>query len=142
MYSRSTAGPRLRERARLLDRLEGLLRARIVDVEVVVGAERPRDAPVRHRSAGSSSAARWNDRNGLFVIEREDQRKPTIEVPLGLGIRSSRSDAGDRQARPWDRPDAAAAGAGFCCDSGAETLHAAARTDRSQQDAFHSCLEP
>ena len=86
----SGVGGRVHEqRLRFRERVVRRLRARVVYVEVVVRAERPRLAPVRHGCEGIElcSALERSDRG--FVIEAEGLRQPLVEHLLRFGIRCS-----------------------------------------------------
>ena len=78
---------RLRQRQRPGDRAIRLLRPLVVDIEVVVRAERPGDAPVRHwRVRVELRRAREGARRFL-VVEAEDEVEALVEVALRLSVR-------------------------------------------------------
>ena len=80
-------GPALRQRQRLRDGRVRLLRPVIVHIEVVVGTERPRDAPVRHRGLRIELGRALERADGFLVVEPEHQIKPLVEVALRLRAR-------------------------------------------------------
>lgn len=70
-----------------VNRFESLLRTRIVDVEVVVRAQRPGDSLLRHRRHRVQRSGALKRPYGFFMVEREDKYESLIEEPLRLRIR-------------------------------------------------------
>ena len=87
MYARSASGPPFDSVSALAIAAVRLLRPVVVDIEVVVGTERPRDAPVRHRRLRIELGRALERADRFLVVEAEDQVEALVEVALRLGVR-------------------------------------------------------